>query len=452
MRLIAACMLFVCPLLASDDNIPLPERARLYLTDLLKIDSTNPPGNETRVAEYLKQVADQFGIQNELVGPDPRRLNFVARVKGAGRGRPLLMMAHSDVVPADRAHWSVDPFRGEAIGGFIYGRGALDDKSLLASELAVMVEIRRRNIHLNRDLILLAEADEENGSSGIQWMVSQSFPLIEAEFALNEGGYILETAGGGRVFHIQTSERIPARILLIARSTGRGDNPVVRLSRAVARVAEAEQPVHLTVTSRRYLREMSRLRDFAWLQPLLAKLENPVTAAAAANQIRGRDPEIDSMIRASLYPTALRAGDKLHGIPNVAEAHVEAQRLPGETREEVVARVRQLINDSSVEVEITGGPLVPAAEPSPLATVLYRGMEHTFKTHPEDVVVPYLSSAPTDAPFLRARGIPVYGIPLFVKESGENRAHSTDERISAKNLSDGVELLWQVVLDVSGKE
>src|SRR6478672_5854857 len=193
MRVIAACILLVCPVVASDDNIPLPERARQYLLDLLKLDTTNPPGNETRVADFLKQVADAHGIPCELLGPDPKRLNFVARLKGTGKKKPLLLMAHSDVVPADRAQWTADPFRAEIRNGFILGRGAVDDKGLLAAELAVMVEMRRRNIRLTRDVILLSESDEEAGSSGIQWMIAQGYSKIDAEFALNEGGYILET-------------------------------------------------------------------------------------------------------------------------------------------------------------------------------------------------------------------------------------------------------------------
>ena len=145
----------------AEDNRSLPDRARQYTLDLIRLDTSNPPGNETRVAEYLKEVADAQGIPCELIGADPKRMNFVARLRGAGKNRPLLLMAHSDVVPADRAQWTIDPFAAELRNGSIYGRGAWDDKSLLATELAVMVEIKRRNIKLNRDLILLAEADEE---------------------------------------------------------------------------------------------------------------------------------------------------------------------------------------------------------------------------------------------------------------------------------------------------
>ncbi len=184
---------------AADDNRPLGDRTRQYLIDLVRLDTSNPPGNENRVAEYLKQVADSHGIPCELTGSDPRRQNFVARLKGNGKLRPLLLMAHSDVVPADRSQWTVDPFSAENRNGYIYGRGTQDDKSLLAAELAVMIEIKRRNIKLSRDLILLAEADGESGSTGIEWML-QPQHRIDAEFAINEGGSILETKDGPKLF------------------------------------------------------------------------------------------------------------------------------------------------------------------------------------------------------------------------------------------------------------
>lgn len=456
MRWFVVWVLFLCPTLAYDDNIPLPERTREYLIDLLRLDTTNPPGNETRVADYLKQVADSHGIPNELLGPDAQRKNFVARLKGAGHLRPLLLMAHSDVVPADRSQWSADPFKAETKNGYIYGRGAIDDKSLLACEIAVLVELKRRNIHLTRDVILMSEADEEAGSTGITWMIQQAYPKIDAEFALNEGGSILETHDDARIFAIQTTEKIPTRIVLTAHGTAghgslpRPDNPVVRLSRAITRLVEADEPVHLNATTRRYLRQISRLPEYNWLQPLVPKLDNPALASATANQIRAKDPEIDAMLRTSVSPTILKAGTKVNVIPNIAEAQLDVRRLPTESREDVLARFRQIVNDPSVDVALAPGQQMPSAEPSPTTTVLFRAMEHLIKEHPEDMAVPYMSRGATDGSYLRAHGMPVYGVPLFVREGGESRAHGNDERISPKNLEDGVEMLWQIVMEVAG--
>jgi len=442
---------------ASAQNIPLPERARQYLLDLLKIDTTNPPGHETRVAEYLKQVADANGIPSELLGGDPKRLNFVARLKGTGKGRPLLLMAHSDVVPADKSQWTQNPFGGEIKDGYIYGRGAVDDKSLLAAELAVLVEIKRRNLQLGRDVILLSEADEEAGSSGMEWLIHDAWHKIDAEMALNEGGVALETKDGPRIFQIQTSEKIPTRIILTAHGTAghaslpRADNPVVRLARAIVRLVDTDEPVRLNATTRRYFRELSKTQDNTWLQPLLPKLESPATAGAAANQIRARSPELEAMLRTTVSPTMLRAGVKVNVIPNTAEAILDVRRLPNETREEILTRFRQIINDPSIEITGAPGQQLPATEPSPLTSPLYRAIEQVIRRiHPEDAVIPYMSRGATDGAFLRARGVAVYGVPVFVQEGRDSLAHGNDERISVRNLEDGVELLWQIVMEVAG--
>jgi acetylornithine deacetylase/succinyl-diaminopimelate desuccinylase-like protein len=456
MRGVVAFLSVVVALGMADDNRPLSDRTRQYLTDLVRLDTTNPPGNESLVANYLKQVADSHGIPCELLGNDPKRLNFVARLHGSGKGRPLLLMAHSDVVPAERADWTVDPFSAENRSGFIYGRGTQDDKSLLAAELAVMVEIKRRNIKLSRDVIFLSEADEEAFSGGIEWMTQHAYNRIDAEFALNEGGSILETKDGPKVFQVQTTEKIPTRIVLTAKGTAghaslpRSDNPVVHLSRALVRLAEADQPVRLNATTRRYFRDISKLPEYAWLDPLRRKLEDPATAQAAANQIRAHDAELDAMLRTTVTPTILRAGIKNNVIPNTAEAQVDVRRLPSETREEILARFRQIINDSSVDVSFAPGTAMPATEPSAVTTPLYHAMEHAIaRLYPRDIVVPYMSRGATDGSFLRAKGMAVYGVPIFLKE-GDGRAHGNDERISPKNLEDGVELLWQMVLETAG--
>src|SRR5579863_7201696 len=207
---------------AAQESASLGARAQRYLVDLIRIDTTNPPGNETRVAEYLKRVASSNGISAELVGDKPARLNFVARIPAAVHSEtapPLLLMAHSDVVPADRSQWTIDPFSAELRDGYIYGRGAQDDKSLLAAELAVMVELKRRGVKLKRDVILLSESDEEAGSTGINWLVHNAYPKIDAAFALNEGGASLDARSGTRIFQIQTSEKIPTRVVLTAKGT-----------------------------------------------------------------------------------------------------------------------------------------------------------------------------------------------------------------------------------------
>lgn len=440
MRLLL-CILLTIPAFAQD--------ASRYLTDLIRIDTSNPPGNETKVAEYLRQVAAANGIACELLGADPARLNFIARIpaKSPGGLRPLLLMAHSDVVPVDRSQWTVAPFGAQLKDGFLYGRGAQDDKSLLAAELAVMVDLKRTNANLKRDVILLSEADEEAGSTGIAWLVKNAYAKIDAEFAINEGGAALDAPNGTRIFQIQTSEKIPTRVVLTAKGTAghgslpRPDNPVVHLARAITRLADADQPVKLNATTTRYLNDISNLSSYAWLKPLLAHLDD-----AAANQIRERDPELNAMLRTSVSPTMLQAGMKVNVIPNAATAQVDVRRLPNETREEVEARFRRIINDPAVEIAREAGQDMPATEPSSMTTELYRAMERVFhQANPKALVVPFMSRGATDGSYLRAKGMAVYGAPVFRREGTESRAHGNDERISPENLLSGAELLRKVV-------
>lgn len=445
----------------AQDNSTLGDRARRYLVDLIKLDTTNPPGDETRAATYLRSVAVANGISCELVGKDPVRLNFIARLPArAGSGqRPLLLMAHSDVVPADRAQWTVPPFAALLRSGYIYGRGAQDDKSLLAAELAILVQLKKTGIALSRDVILLSEADEESGSMGMTWVIQNAYSKIDAEFALNEGGAALDTHAGPRIFEIQTSEKVPTRVMLTAKGTAghgslpRMDNPIVHLARAIARLADADQPVKLNTTTRRYFSEISKLPDYEWLKPMLPKLEDAGLATSAANQIREHDPELNAMLRTTLSPTILHAGMKINVIPNTAVAEIDVRRLPNETREEVETRLRKTIGDPAVEIGREPTPDMPATEPSSLTTALYKAMEQVFsQSAAKTMVVPYMSRGATDGSFLRAKGMAVYGVPLFLREGGESRAHGNDERISPENLEAGTKLLWKIVTAVTGND
>lgn len=446
-------LMLAAPVFAQSQDIG--ARAQQYLVDLIRLDTTNPPGNETKVANYLKKVADAEGIPCELLGGDPARLSFIARLGNGATERPLLLMAHSDVVPADPTQWTVPPFAATIREGYVYGRGAQDDKSLLASELAVMVELKRRGVALRRPVILLSEADEEADSSAIQWLIKNAYSKIDAEFAINEGGFAFDIPSGQRVFQIQTAEKIPSRVTLTGRGTAghgslpRPDNPVVHLARAISRVADADQPIRMNTTTRRYFREIAKLPDYRWLGAYLPKLESSGTALAAANEIRGRDPEMDAQLRSTMSPTMLNAGMKINVIPNVAEAQVDIRRLPDETREEIVARVRRIVNDPAVEVTLAPGQTMPATEPSSLTTPLYQAMEKVFqRTSPRAVVIPYMSRGATDGSFLREKGMAVYGAPVFIREKNESRAHGNDERLRLQDLTAGTSLLLQIVESV----
>jgi len=318
------------------------------------------------------------------------------------------------------------------------------------------VELTRGGVAPRRPVILLSEADEEADSSGIQWLIRNAYPKIEAEFAINEGGFAFDAPSGQRVFQIQTAEKIPSRVVLTAHGTAghgylpRPDNPVVHLARAITRIADADQPVRLNTTSRRYFREIAKLPDYRWVSPYLPKLEIDGLAIPAANEIRGRDPELDAQLRTTMSPTMLTAGMKINVIPNAAEAQVDIRRLPNETREEIVARIRRIIQDPAVDVSPSAGQTMPATEPSSLTAPLYLAMEKIFqRAVPRAVVIPYMSRGATDGSFLREKGMAVYGAPVFIREKNESRAHGNDERISIQNLATGTALLWQIVQGIT---
>jgi acetylornithine deacetylase/succinyl-diaminopimelate desuccinylase-like protein len=324
--------------------------------------------------------------------------------------------------------------------------------------MAVLVELQRRGLKLKRDVILLAESDEEAGSTGMRWLLEHAWAKIDAEFALNEGGTAFDTPAGIRIFQIQTAEKIPTRVTLTARGTAghaavpRPDNAVVRLARATVRLAEADQPVRLDSTTRQYLKQLAKLPDYRWLTPLLAGLERPSTANSTGNRIRARDPDLDSLLRTTVSPTIVRAGDKVNVIPSVAEAQIDVRRLPGESQAEVIGRIRRIVSDSAVEVSPAAGPQMPAAEASSLSTALYTAMERIFgESHPRAMIIPYMSRGATDSAFLRAKGVAAYGVPVFTREAGGDRAHGNDERRSTGNLQAGTELLMKIVLAVAAE-
>jgi len=243
---------------------------------------------------------------------------------------------------------------------------------------------------------------------------------------------------------------------LTARGTGsRGkfprsglDNPVLHLEQAVVHLTDADQPIHINATTRRYLQALSNLADYSWLKPLLPGLENPATAKAAAAQVRQHDTNLDAMLHTTVDPSSPRGNRN----GDTARQPLDVRRMPSETREEVLARFRQIVNDSTIELTFASGQPVPATEPSALTTSLYHGLENAIgHVYPRDAVVaPYMSRVATDNSYLRSRGMAVYGAPVFLREPGESRVNDKDERIGTKALDDGVELLWQMVLDTAG--
>ncbi|MBI3667036.1 MAG: M20/M25/M40 family metallo-hydrolase, partial [Acidobacteria bacterium] len=257
---------------------------------------------------------------------------------------------------------------------------------------------------------------------------------------------------GKILFNIQTAEKIPTRMKLVARGTAghgsipRPDNPVTHLAEAVVRLAEAEQPIRLNSTTRENFRVQSKLPENAELARAFAQLEDPAQANAARREIARHSPVLAAALSTTVSPTMFDAGVKVNVIPTVAEAQVDVRRLPDETREEVLERFRRIINDPAVEIVPAGGQEMPATEPSSRSGAMYRMMEEVLRAEPDAAfVVPAMSLGATDGSYLHARGMGVYGIPLFARPNAERRAHGNDERLSLASFNRGVRLLREVV-------
>ncbi|MDH3224407.1 MAG: M20/M25/M40 family metallo-hydrolase [Gemmatimonadota bacterium] len=427
------------------------------LQALIRIDTSNPPGNETLVAQYVEDLLAEEGIQGEIYALDPDRGNLVARLEGNGSKDPILILAHSDVVGVEPELWTGDAFSGEIQDDYVYGRGATDDKDMIAAGVQVMLMLKRQGLTLDRDVILLVEAGEEGSTEfGIDYMVENHLDKIQAEFALNEGGGANLTEGGevDRV-SIGTAEKVPWRqVRLVARGTSghgsapRVDNPVVRLAAAVAKIGENQMPKRLNDTTREYFRRLAEISP-PELAVFYRNIEDPVLGPVAEEYFRHNDIAANSMLRTSVSPNVIQGGFRYNVIPGEAEATLDVRALPDEDMDAFLAELARRIDDPLVEVM----PPVswrPSGEPSPLDTDLFLALENTQRQmYPEAVTLPMMNTGATDSAQLRAAGIPTYGIgaPSTVDD---RRAHGNDERISVQSMHEFVEFIYRTIIDVGG--
>ncbi len=307
---------------------------------LLRLDTSSPPGNESRAADYLEQVLESEGIPVRTFVLEPGRANLVARLKGNGRKRPLLVMAHTDVVTVDATKWAFPPFGGARDGGYVYGRGALDDKDNLVASLMVMLMLKRQNVPLDRDVIFLAEAGEEGGSNvGINFMVDRHFAEIDAEYCLAEGGDTRRIDGKLRFVGVQALERHARTVELTARGTSGHasvpleSNPIAHLSAAVAAVAGWQAPIQpneITTSYFRRLADISPSDQAARYRAVLAP--DSKEAATAFTYFLKNEPNHASLLHTSISPTIVGGGYRVNVIPSEAKATLDVRMVPDETR------------------------------------------------------------------------------------------------------------------------
>jgi len=428
---------------------------------VLRIDTRNPPGNETVLVEYLKQVLDKEGIPAQLVGSDPKRSNLVARLKGNGSKRPLLIMGHSDTVTTDDAKWKFPPLSATRDGGYIYGRGTVDDKDNLTAALMTMLLLKRLNVPLARDVIFVSEAGEEGSSGiGIGYLVRDQFPLIDAEYCIAEGGGIVRIGGAVKYATVQTLEKIPRGIELVSRGiSGHGSvplksNAIVHLAAAVARVGEWRPEVRFNETTGSYFRKLATVSP-----PEVAKIyrdvlsSDPKVQRAADDWLLENEPRHSSMLRTSVSPNIFNGGYRSNVIPSEAKATLDVRALPDEDPAKFLEQVKRVVNDPAVDVRFTGQNERPATAPPRLDSDVYKALEaagtHVYNT----ITLPTMSTGATDMAQLRAKGVQCYGIGSATDFEDPPKgfgAHSDQERILESELHRFVRYNWEVVTAVAG--
>ena len=423
---------------------------------LVQIDTT--AGHETLAVDYLRKVLEREGIPTSTFALDPNRANLVARLKGNGSKRPLLILAHTDVVGVQRDKWPVDPFGAVMKDGYIWGRGSKDDKPVLAANLIAMLMLKRLGVQLDRDVIFLAESGEEADLAGvgINYVVREHFAEIDAEFAMTEGGGA--TIDGAHVtqVNIGTAEKLPARVRLVATGTAghgsapRMDNALIHLGAAVEKVGRWETPMRLNDTTRTYFEALANISSPERAAIYKALLDSK-SSANAQKFLREHSPGEYSMLRTSVVPTMLRAGVGANVIPSEAEATLDIRALPDENIDKFYAEMAKVIADPAVKIV----PIPQTRPPSPasrLDTEMYRVMERVAKTiYPGASVLPSMSTGASDQAQLRAKGIQSYGIgPASTESDALNYpAHGDVERLAESALYPFVQYVWNVVAEVA---
>jgi acetylornithine deacetylase/succinyl-diaminopimelate desuccinylase-like protein len=386
-----------------------------FLRDLIRLDTTNPPGNELPAAQYVAGVLSREGIEPVVLESTPGRGNVVARLRGSGSAGALLLMSHLDVVPADPQEWDHPPFSAEVADGYIWGRGAVDTKQLPAMQLAILVTLNRERVGVKRDVVLAATADEEaGGMHGMGWLVGNHAELVDCEYAINEGGGFGVEAWGQRYYVCQTCEKGIWWMKLTARgkpghgSIPHSDNAVAKLSAALARLSRARLPQHRTATVERLVRSVAQTQGFP-MSLILRLVLYPAPEGPVLQRIDSQ-AELAAVLRATPHntvsPTMLQAGEKTNVIPSEATAAVDGRLVPGQEPEDLIREIRPHIGDE-IEVEVVARSYPHESEP---ASPLFDLFQQVLGQHDAGGnLVPYLVPGATDGRFLAQRGVKVYG-------------------------------------------
>jgi len=434
--------------------------ARAVLTELVELDTSQSAGETTVAAEAVAARLRAAGVPAadvQVLGPTAHKKNLVARLhaSGAARRRPLLLLAHLDVVDAKRADWSLDPFKLVERDGWFYGRGTQDDKGLAALWVAIFSRLAREHTPLERDVILALTADEENGpDNGVRWLLVHERRLVDAELALTEGG-AGELRGGRRLaVEIQPAEKSYLTFVIEAKNKGghsslpEADNAIVHVAEAAARIHRHTFPLEVGPVARAYFQRMADVEGGALGADMRAVAASPPDAAAAARL--SKTAFYNARLRTTCVPTMMEGGHAENALPQRARVTINCRVLPGHTAEEVGRELASVITDPAVELSQIRS--MEESPPSTLSPDLLATVERAAAAvWPGTPVVPILMTGASDGRILRAGGIPTYGLTGLFVDIDDVRAHGRDERLLVRSFIEGHELLWRVVTSLAAR-
>jgi acetylornithine deacetylase/succinyl-diaminopimelate desuccinylase-like protein len=444
----------------ADGLTPNQQLAHDIYKELVEIDTTTATGDTKQAAEAMASRLKAAGFADEDIqafSPAPRKGNLVARLRGTGKRKPMLLVAHLDVVPALRSDWSVDPFKLTERDGYFYGRGSSDDKYMASSFVTNLIRYKNEGYKPDRDIILVLETDEEifdHDALGIQWLIGNHRELIDAEFALNEGGPVNMKDGKPVRVNIQTSEKVPVTFQLEVKNTGghssvpRKDNAIYRLAQGLVRLSKFEFPLHLNDTTRAWFSRAAQFEDQQTASDIRAVLLDKPDAMALARL--SVSPQYNAQLRTTCVATMLQGGHAANALPQSAIAKVNCRIIPGEPADEVKATLVKVLADDGISV--TQIEREVASEPSKLNEEIVGAIEKlSSEFWPGAAVLPVMSTGATDGAFLRNAGIPTYGHSGMAMEPGDaGRIHGRDERVPMKSFYNGNEYLYRLVKILGG--
>jgi len=433
---------------------PHETRAREIFKQLVEINTSDSVGSTTVAAEAMAARFKAAGFPDadvRVLGPNPRKGNLIVRYRGMGSTRPLLLLAHLDVVEAKREDWSFDPYTLTEKDGYLYGRGTADDKTMAAVFVANLLRLKAERFVPSRDLILALTADEEGGNfNGVKWLLANHRDLIDAEYAINEGGGGVMRKGKYLTNEVQAAEKVYQNIRLEVRNSGGHssmpikDNAIYHLSAGLSRLAAFDFPVELNEITRTYFERSAPAQADAQTRADMIAVSKTPTDLAAAARLSAQSPYFNSIMRTTCVATRLEGGHALNALPQLAAANVNCRILPGVSPTQVLATLTKVVADPQIQLS-----LVDEATPSKPAVLREDVMKAVgtivASMFPGVPVVPTMSTGATDGLFLRNAGIPTFGVDGLFDDIDDVRAHGRDERVGIKQFNEDLEFQYRLI-------